>query len=42
MTGHGEHVGELRADLESVKSHLCPCGVRFEHCNEHDESREDA
>lgn len=42
MTGHAEHIAELRAELESARARMCPCGVTFEHCTDHDESREDS
>lgn len=46
MGDHGEHVAELRAELLSTQERLCPCGVPYANCADHEdhdgESREDA
>lgn len=39
MSDYREHIAELRAEVESAKADLCPCGVPYENCTDHD-SRE--
>lgn len=33
-----EHIAELRAELLSTRGRLCPCGVPFENCADHEEA----